>query len=94
MRSKHIYSIAVLAILCLSISFAFTNKQASKTPPTKVARDSTLCPVCGMKVKMGSSYDWKYEKTTYYFDNYNCRETFKMDPKKFLNNVCTPGAKQ
>ncbi|HWY99195.1 MAG TPA: YHS domain-containing protein [Bacteroidia bacterium] len=94
MKTKRIYSIVIGIILCLSFSFAFTNKQASTVSTVKAARDSTLCPVCGMKVNFGSSYDLKYEKTTYYFDTYNCKETFKMDPKKFLNNVCTPGVKQ
>ncbi len=56
-----------------------------KTPPNVYVID----PVCGMKVnKAEVLYDWKYEGTKYYFDSYSCQETFKMNPKKFLENKC------
>jgi len=47
-------------------------------------------PVCGMKVNKQESYDWKYKDKIHYFDTYECRETFKMNPEKFLKNICAP----
>lgn len=40
-------------------------------------------PVCGMQVAKSEAYHYKYEGKTYYFDKYNCKETFKMTPKKY-----------
>ena len=45
-------------------------------------------PVCGMKVNKEESYDWKYKMKSHYFDTYECRETFKTNPEKFLKNLC------
>ena len=46
-------------------------------------------PVCGRQVNVAESYTWKYQGTEYYFDTYNCRETFKINPERFLNaNKC------
>ncbi|MFI5141729.1 MAG: YHS domain-containing protein [Bacteroidia bacterium] len=47
-------------------------------------------PVCGMKVNKEESYDWKYKEKMHYFDTYECRETFKTNPDKFLKNICAP----
>ena len=44
--------------------------------------------VCGMKVNKADAYVWRYNGNKYYFDNYNCKQTFKMNPEKFLNNKC------
>jgi len=41
-------------------------------------------PVCGMKVSKSNAYHYKYEGTTYYFDKYECKETFKMTPTKYI----------
>ncbi|HWY11319.1 MAG TPA: YHS domain-containing protein [Bacteroidia bacterium] len=46
--------------------------------------------VCGMKVSKAESYDLKYKGRNYYFDSYECKETFKMNPEKFLKNNCVP----
>ena len=46
-------------------------------------------PVCGKKVDKTEAYEWKYNDTKYYFETYNCKETFKMNPEKFLKNKCT-----
>ena len=46
------------------------------------------CLVCGMKVDKAEAYTYKYKDTKYYFDNYNCKQTFKMNPEKFINNPC------
>ncbi len=45
-------------------------------------------PVCGMKVDKAEAYTWKYDSVTYYFDTYNCKESFKMNPKKYIENKC------
>lgn len=44
--------------------------------------------VCGMKVDKAEAYDWKYNGTKYYFDTYSCKEIFKMNPEKFIENKC------
>ena len=44
--------------------------------------------VCGMKVDKAEAYTWKYDSVTYYFDTYNCKESFKMNPKKYIENKC------
>ena len=46
-------------------------------------------PVCGMKVQQSEAYRWKYEEKRYYFDTYTCKQSFKMNPKKFSENKCT-----
>ncbi len=44
--------------------------------------------VCGMKVKKTEAFEWKHKGTKYYFDTYNCKESFKMNPDKFIVNNC------
>lgn len=51
--------------------------------------DMKTCPVCGMKVSKTDAYKYKYEDKKYYFDKINCKETFKMTPKKFIDNKST-----
>ena len=46
--------------------------------------------VCGKKVNTAESYDYKYKDKLYYFDSYDCRESFKNNPKFFLQKVCVP----
>ncbi|MEK7719752.1 MAG: YHS domain-containing protein [Bacteroidota bacterium] len=46
--------------------------------------DNKTDPVCGMKVAKSNAYHYKYEGTTYYFDKYECKQTFKMNPTKFI----------
>ncbi len=41
-------------------------------------------PVCGMNVEE-SPLQWQYQGTTYYFCRQGCLETFKTDPKRYLN---------
>lgn len=45
--------------------------------------------VCGMKVSKSEAYIWEYEGKKYYFDSYNCKETFIMNPKKYIENKCS-----
>lgn len=49
---------------------------------------TTTDPICGMKVNKSESYDLKYNGKNYYFDSYECKETFKMNPDKFVKNKC------
>lgn len=44
--------------------------------------------VCGMKVDKREAFAWKYDKKKYYFDSYNCKQAFQMNPEKFINNKC------
>jgi len=45
--------------------------------------------VCNMKIADKSeAYEYKYKDKTYYFDSNTCKETFKMNPEKFINNAC------
>ena len=44
--------------------------------------------VCGMKVDKSEAYEWKYNGVKYYFDTYNCKEAFKMNPEKVIENKC------
>lgn len=45
-------------------------------------------PVCEMKVDKTEAYTCKYKDKKYYFDTYTCKETFKMNPEKFLEKKC------
>ncbi|MGZ4116059.1 MAG: YHS domain-containing protein [Bacteroidia bacterium] len=51
-----------------------------KTPEQKFAVD----PVCNIKVDERDAYSYEYNKQQYYFDTYNCKETFKMNPDTYL----------
>lgn len=50
-------------------------------------------PVCGMKVNPSESYDYTYGNKKYSFDSYDCRKAFIVNPKKYIENACTPPAK-
>ena len=71
-------------------------KEAFKMNPKKylenkcVPAKSNLDPVCGLKVDLSESFDWKYNGKIYYFHSKDCRESFKMNPKKFIDNKCVP----
>ncbi len=71
-------------------------KEAFKMNPKKYLENkctpekSNIDPVCGLKVDLSESYDWKYNGKIYYFHTKDCRESFKMNPKKFTDNKCAP----
>jgi YHS domain-containing protein len=46
--------------------------------------------VTGVKVNKAESYDLKYNGQKYYFESYESKETFKMNPEKFIKNKCAP----
>ena len=81
MKTKIMQGINVLiaAIILQSCSiFSYSEK----TPKYSVDL------VCGMKVNRSDAYTWQYKGSKYYFDNYNCKQSFKMNPEKFLSNKC------
>ena len=53
--------------------------------------DFATDPVCGMKVDKSEAYLYQFNGTEYYFDNYNCKQAFRMDPNRYLENKCTDG---
>jgi YHS domain-containing protein len=67
--------IAFNIILAIS-SFDVVNGQS--------ALKTEIDPVCGMKVAKTQALTYKYEGKDYYFDNNNCKETFSMNPQKFI----------
>jgi YHS domain-containing protein len=67
---------AVVILICMAISSCSIFK--SSTP------EYAIDPVCGMKVDKAEAYTSKYNGQKYYFDNYNCRESFKMNPESIL----------
>jgi YHS domain-containing protein len=50
--------------------------------------DNIIDPVCGVKVDITESYDWKYKGRVYHFHTIGCKESFKMNPAKFMKNFC------
>lgn len=44
--------------------------------------------VCGMKIEQAEAYRYKHKDKKYYFCSYNCKNTFKMNPEKFISNAC------
>jgi len=75
---------------------SYDSRASFKMNPQKFLLDQctpnmvTTDPVCGTKVNKSESYDLKYKGQTYYFDSYECRETFKMNAEKFVKNKCVP----
>jgi YHS domain-containing protein len=63
---------------------------AITVPHTLSAQKTKLDLVCGKKVNIAESYDYKFKNTIYYFDSYDCREAFKNNPNNFLEKKCTP----
>lgn len=44
--------------------------------------------VCGEKTDKSDAYEFSYKGNNYYFDSYNCKQIFKQNPAKFLENKC------
>ena len=79
---SHLLKLAI-AGLALTTLPAYTSL---KNSPPEYAVDL----VCNMKVQISEAYKYKYEGKKYYFDSYTCKQSFKMNPKKFINNQCAP----
>lgn len=58
---------------------------------SKTTMDSAIVVdlVCSMKINRSDAFTYKYKDKKYYFDTYNCKESFKMNPEKFITNNCT-----
>lgn len=75
---------------------SYSNRASFKMNPQKfllaqcTSNMITTDLVCGMKVNKEESYDLKFKGQNYYFDSYECRETFKSNPEKFVKNLCVP----
>ena len=67
-----------------TLEFCTLSKGSIKNP------EYVIDLVCGMKVDKSEAYTYKYENKKYFFDSYNCKQTFKMNPKKYLENKCAP----
>lgn len=81
-RNKIITLLNFLLAIIVAFSSCTTFKSNSSAPEYEIDL------VCGMKVNKADAYTYKYEGRKYYFDNYNCKEAFKMNPKKFIENKC------
>jgi YHS domain-containing protein len=69
-----------LIIIALSSFSIFDNYQKQ----TEMVIDI----VCGMKVDKSEAYISEYKGKKYYFDKVECKKTFEMNPKKFIDNKC------
>jgi len=54
----------------------------------KKSVEYAMDPVCNMKVQKSDAYKYKYADKKYYFDSYECKQSFIMNPKTFLENKC------
>jgi YHS domain-containing protein len=75
--------VGIIMMMITGFSYATQKRVVDIKTPQYV-----IDPVCGMKVDKSEAYRYKYQGATYYFDNYNCKQSFKMTPEKFLNNKC------
>lgn len=77
---------------------SYDSRAAFKLDPQKyllnkcTANMTTVDPVSGRKVNMEESYDMKYNGKVYHFESAETKETFKMNPEKFLKNKCAASA--
>ncbi|RZK67966.1 MAG: YHS domain-containing protein [Pedobacter sp.] len=82
--------IFVLAILCLSFALFANDRSARDFKCTALTTDTlkkdSTDPVCGMKVKAGSTKTILYQKTVYGFCSESCKKRFNQEPKKYIKN--------
>jgi YHS domain-containing protein len=77
------YFILLVTGICL---YMFTACEISRATAGSAP---IIDPVCNMKIKDSSeAFTWKYKEKVYYFDSNVCKESFKMNPEKFINNSC------
>ncbi len=50
--------------------------------------DYTVDIVCGKKTDKSEAYESSFKGNKYYFDSYNCKQIFKQNPQKFIDNRC------
>jgi YHS domain-containing protein len=80
---KNNFSIGIIVVpICLLVQSCSVFSNQKKSPEYAVDL------VCGMKVDKAEAYTSKYKQNKFYFDNYNCKHSFTMNPEKFINNQC------
>lgn len=73
---------------------SYDSRAAFKLDPQKyllnkcTANMTDVDPVSGRKVNKEESYDYKYNGQVYHFETAETKETFKVNPEKFLKNKC------
>lgn len=77
MKTKNTKSFGYMLVL-----FFLSSCALFKNSPVEYAID----PVCGMKVSKSEAFNSKYNGNEYYFDSYNCKESFKMNPENYVKN--------
>ena len=82
--STNSFKIIVKLYSALFLFILFSSCTSLKAPSKEIVIDH----VCGMHVNKAEAYDWKYKGVKYYFDSYVCKESFKMNPEKFIENKC------
>lgn len=83
---KTIFKLLSLVLTIQLSSVLFYGCAASKNQTEGPTSETDL--VCGMKVVKADAYKYKYDGKKYYFDSYNCKESFKMNPRKFIDKAC------
>lgn len=76
-------------IISLLLATVFLNSCATKKVG-EVKTSTAIDPVCAMSLNKSESYVWKYSGTKYYFDSFDCKESFKANPQNFLDKKCVP----
>jgi YHS domain-containing protein len=72
--------------MTVSTLYLFT---ACVMPKASTGSMALVDPVCNMKIADASeAFRWKYKDKVYYFDTNACKESFKMNPEKFIQNSC------
>lgn len=79
---KIIFKTLLMCLTVPALSFTHYGCSASKTQTGASPTEKDL--VCGMQVSKSEAFKYEYEGKKYYFDSYNCKEAFKMTPKKFI----------
>jgi YHS domain-containing protein len=77
------YKAMACTLHCYSNDIDSKTHQKRKKISSVTAETSTDL-VCGMKVNKTQAYTYKYKDVEYYFDSKNCKESFKMNPEKFI----------
>ena len=74
-RIVTLFLLTILVQSCSNFNF--------KEKPTVYAVDM----VCNMRVNVSEAFLYKYKGKNYFFDSYDCKQAFKMNPDKFINNM-------
>lgn len=56
-----------------------------KTPSNAAEAGNRICPVSGMKIRIGEEKKYEYEGIIYNFYSIRCVEEFKKNPEKYID---------